>query len=138
MISTKTLTTRWFQELWNEKRIETVDELLSNPCEVVGLPQPITQPEDFKAFYQGMVALIPDLQIEILHLCEEGDTVSGLFEVCGTHAPSGQAVCFQSGFVVKGNGEQLTYAQNVVDFLPMMEQIDISASIRPPISCTTR
>jgi steroid delta-isomerase-like uncharacterized protein len=81
---------RWFQEVWNERRSETIDELLA--------PQSVCQADDdmlrgrdeFKArMYVPFVSALPDLRVEIDGIVAEGDQVVVRWRASGTHTGEG-------------------------------------------------
>ena len=49
------LARRWFENLWNQNRVETIDEMLAPNSTVHGLPtpdnQPLVGPAAFKEYY---------------------------------------------------------------------------------------
>lgn len=67
---------RWFDEVWNARRIETIDELLSPNFighyeheEILGSQQWREQ------FFDPMIQAIPDFRVEILDMVADGNTV---------------------------------------------------------------
>jgi SnoaL-like polyketide cyclase len=55
---------RWFEEVWNQGREETIDELFASEAIRPGLGEseaPIQGPKQFKPFFRNMRATFPDL-----------------------------------------------------------------------------
>src|SRR6476620_4022677 len=55
------LARRWFQEVWNERKVETINEL--TPPDLVGHHEmAMTRSrDDFKRFHAELLALLPDV-----------------------------------------------------------------------------
>src|SRR5882762_9551328 len=63
----KELVHRWFDEVWNQGREETIDELFGDGV-AYGLGESdvtIAGPEEFKVFFRTMRSTFPDLRIDI-------------------------------------------------------------------------
>src|SRR4051812_23795851 len=61
----KSLTTRWFTEVWNQQRADAIDELLAADAKVYGLGPVIVGPGQFRPFHARMIAAFPDLAVEL-------------------------------------------------------------------------
>jgi steroid delta-isomerase-like uncharacterized protein len=84
------LARRWFEEVWNQRRVETVYELLL-PDSVGHLEHgDAVGPEPFLAFHAELVAALPDLQLTVEDTVAEGDNVVVRWSASGTH----QGRCF--------------------------------------------
>jgi len=70
----------WFEQLWNEKREETIARLLAPHAQVHGLPtldhQPIRGPEEFKRFYRAFRDTFPDVRVTVERTVAEGNMVA--------------------------------------------------------------
>ena len=71
----KELAKRWFEEAWNKKRRDAIDEMML-PSAVLyeGVEQSIG-PEGFKPYFDRMTASFSDMLITIQDLIAEGDIV---------------------------------------------------------------
>jgi steroid delta-isomerase-like uncharacterized protein len=79
---------RYFDEVWNQGRVEVLDELLT-PDYVnhsPSIPNPRPGPADLKPIVREMRAGVPDLRYELLDLVIDGDKVAVFLRVTGTHA----------------------------------------------------
>ena len=79
---------RWFDEVWNKGRIETVDELAS--ADVIARGQledghDIKGPAHFKAFAQAIRAAFPDIVVTIEDTVAQGDRVVARWTATMTH-----------------------------------------------------
>ena len=98
----RALAKRWFEEVWNRRRTETVDELLAQ--EGVGHMEggDVRGPEAFKAVRADLLRAFPDMRGEIEDTVAEGDHVVIRWNVRGTHGgeglgaqPTGRSVDFR-------------------------------------------
>jgi steroid delta-isomerase-like uncharacterized protein len=91
----KTLVRRWFDEVWNQGREDTIDELLAATAIAHGLgegDQPVTGPAQLKPFVRNLRGAIPDIHITIEQIVAEDDWVSCRIAVTGTHTGAGLGV----------------------------------------------
>lgn len=115
----RTLTIRWFQEIWNEQRESTIDELASD--ELVGQMEGAVGTvgkEEFRAYFHALTSAISDLHVEVLDTTVDGPKASVQWHLTGRHngpglgiPPSGRPVSFrgltwfewQDGKLVRGH-----------------------------------
>jgi predicted ester cyclase len=93
---------RWFQEVWNEGKENTIDEMFPRNSVMWGVSRPDASsrgPEEFRAFYQAMRKTFTDMQIDLHDVVQEGDTAYGRFSVTANHsgdffgvAPTGKTI----------------------------------------------
>lgn len=112
------IVTRWFEEVWNEQRTETVDELMAAECltEVEGIDAPLTR-EDFKAYQRAFLSAVPNIRAEVVLIISETGKTAVNWRARGTHLgpglgipPSGRPVNFtglsvfelEGGRIVRG------------------------------------
>lgn len=84
------LVTRWFEEVWNQKREATIDELV-NADSVCYLPEGAMRgPEEFKARqFHPFIAAFPDLRVTVDDIICAGDQVVVRWSATGTHSADG-------------------------------------------------
>jgi len=83
---------RWFQEVWNDGKEETIDEMFPPNSVMWGVSRPDASsrgPEEFRAFYQAMRKTFSDIHIELEDLVQQGDTAFTRFTVSATHDGDG-------------------------------------------------
>jgi len=83
---------RWFQEVWNEGRIETVYELLSPRGVARGqrsAEAEIRGPEEFAKFVGEIRGAFPDIQVKVEDVFGAGDKVVVRWSGVMTHAGDG-------------------------------------------------
>src|SRR3954453_20652317 len=88
-VQNRTLSRRWFEEVWNERRTDTIEELLSPDC--IGHMESGDVPgvEAFKQLRDEFLAAFPDLQMEVEDIVSDGDNVVVRWRASGTHSGDG-------------------------------------------------
>lgn len=79
------LARRWFEEVWNVRRAETVREIMDPVCEghMEGLE--VRGPEDFLAARATLLEAFPDFRVTVEGVIAEGDDVAVRWSANGTH-----------------------------------------------------
>src|SRR5258705_212282 len=106
---------RWFEEVWNQRRAATVDELLTAASVCHTADGPVTGPAEVRArLYQPLLGAFPDLRVTVEDVIAEGDRVAVRWAASGTHTghglgfgPSGRAVTFRGMTWVRVQGGKL-------------------------------
>jgi predicted ester cyclase len=83
---------RWFQEVWNEGKEETIDELFPRNSVMWGVGRPDASsrgPEEFRAFHQAMRKTFSGMHIELEDIVQENDTAYTRFKVSAKHSGDG-------------------------------------------------
>src|SRR6478736_3433374 len=83
-----TLVRRWFEEVWNQGRESTIDELLAANGIAHGLGDTegdVHGPAEFKPFVKNLRGAIPDIHMTIEDAVAGGDKVVVRLSVTGTH-----------------------------------------------------
>jgi steroid delta-isomerase-like uncharacterized protein len=84
------LARRWLDEVWNQRRVETVEELLHDDgvCH-----SSIGELKGKAGFLEGQFAVMtgafPDIRLEVEDLVSSGDTTVSRWVVTGTHTGEG-------------------------------------------------
>jgi hypothetical protein len=127
-----TLARRWFQEVWNERRVETIDAMLSKDGLCHGLPGDPRGPTAFRAFHAAFLAKFPDLRVIVDETLEGPPDAAGVitvatrFTASGTHAPSKKAGSFACMSFTRWRGGQCVEAFDVCDFFGLQAQLGCS------------
>jgi predicted ester cyclase len=86
------LVRRWFEEVWNQRRTETIDELLL-PTSIGHLETgDVRGGEEFKTVRAQLLSALPDLRLTIEDTVAEGDNVVARWRVYATHGGEGLGV----------------------------------------------
>jgi len=85
------LARRWFEEVWNQGREATIDELLAPECVAYGLIENggTIGPPEFKLFWRNMRAAVPDVRVDVEDVIEQGDRAAVRIRLTGTHTGEG-------------------------------------------------
>ena len=108
------LARRWFEEVWNDRREATVDELMAARMEGYMEGADIHTPADFKAARRQLLDAFPDLRIKVEDIVEQGNTAVLRWSVTATHRgaalqipPTNRAVKFRGITWMEFQDEQL-------------------------------
>jgi steroid delta-isomerase-like uncharacterized protein len=90
----KALARRWFEEVWNQARDATIDELIAPDCVAHGLEdsgKDMPGPQ-FRRFYRQFVSGFPDVKISVDQVIAEGDTTAVRITARATHSGDGLGI----------------------------------------------
>jgi steroid delta-isomerase-like uncharacterized protein len=91
MENNKQFIIRFFDEVWNQRKLEIADDIFDNNCRTFQLQSgaPVTStprgPESIKKHIAEWLSAFPDLTFTIEQMIAEGDRVSTLLAMDGTH-----------------------------------------------------
>jgi steroid delta-isomerase-like uncharacterized protein len=132
-IDPRTVVDRWFEEVWNQGREETVDELFAADAVAHGLGEGGTDargPAEFKIFLRNMRSALPDVHVQVMDTIVEGENVAIRLLLTGTHRgdslgipASGRAVTVPAITMARLSNGQLVEGWNVWDQLGFLQQI---------------
>jgi len=125
---------RWFEEVWNRKNEDAIDEMLAPDGIGCGLTDPdgnqVVGPESFKKFQRAFVSAYPDLKVIVEDTVVEGDKIAARCRVTGSHAgngigvaPTNLAVEFTGMTIVHIKDGKIVEAWNEFDFMEMYKQV---------------
>ena len=133
---------RWFEELWNQKREETIDALLSDDVVAHGLADggtPLHGREGFRQVYRFYVGAFPDIKFHVDDVVAEGDLVATRFTITATHAgpnlgfaATNRPVTFGGMTLARVKDGKIVEGWNTVDLLGMLQQLGVA----PKVSAT--
>ena len=121
------LVERFYDEVVNQRRLETIDELLSEDFVHNGERRGREgQRQTYEAFFAGF----PDLRSEVVAILASGDAVAVHRRWAGTHEgmfqgvePTGRSVEFESTAILTVRDGQIAEYRGVVDLLGLMQQL---------------
>jgi len=129
----KALARRWFKEVWNEGKLETIDELLSPNAPLYGLGESdadVRGPAGFKPFVHNLRSAFPDIRITIEDMIAEGDKVSLRLDIRGTHKgegldvpPTGKAIRVAAIVTAEIKDGKIVAGWNSWDQLGLLRQL---------------
>ena len=84
----RVLAIRWFREVWNNRRTETIDELFA--ADGIGHTENGDQgPAEFKAAREGLLDAFPDIQVDVENTASDGNHVVVRWRARATHLGAG-------------------------------------------------
>jgi steroid delta-isomerase-like uncharacterized protein len=128
----KAIVRRWFEEVWNQGRVETIDELFAPHGVAHGLGDDLRGPDQFKPFHAAFRQAFPNIRIVLDQMIAEGDKVAYSWTAEGTHhghlmniAPTGRSSRFDGMGIVRVQNGQIIEGWNVFDQLTMFQQLGV-------------
>ena len=85
----RTLVQRWFNEVWNDRRDESIDELMAS--ESVGHVEggTVDGRDGFRKMRAMFLSAIPDVRIDLEDIIADGDRAAVRWRARGTHSGEG-------------------------------------------------
>ena len=135
----KVVARRFFEEMWNEGRLDIVDELIT--ANMAG-HAPTGEFTGYKGEMQtisGLLVAVPDLQITIDDIIAEGNKVALRTSYVGTHTGTLMGQIPATGLPLKITGNiifrfeegKVAEAWSFADMLGLMQQIGAASPARP-------
>jgi predicted ester cyclase len=81
----KVVVRRIFDEIFNQKNADAIDELFDENFVDHGPGRGLHGREELRSVFTRWLSAVPDVQIEVSHLIQEGDTVGWVARATGTH-----------------------------------------------------
>ncbi|WP_268846606.1 ester cyclase [Flavobacterium aestivum] len=120
----KSFSNKWFQEVWNQGRKESISDLLSPEYIAHGLtPEPMRGVKNFETYYDEFRNNFTNILVTVNHVISEDDMESANCNVKATHIESGKEVNFNGQCIVRIRNGKLIEAWNNFDFLEMYTQL---------------
>jgi steroid delta-isomerase-like uncharacterized protein len=124
---------RWFEEVWNQRRHETIRELVSPDCISHGVSDTggdLRGADEFEVFFNRIVAAFPDIRIVVEDCFVSGDKVVGRYAVTMTHTgdyiglqASGKTAMATGISIIRVANGKFVESWDVWDKLAMLSQI---------------
>jgi predicted SnoaL-like aldol condensation-catalyzing enzyme len=109
----KMLVVRWFEEVWNQGRRETIFELFAEGGVIHDGPRDIRGPEEFARFYDALHAQFSDFKITPVLSLAEGDRACMHWSSSMTHTTTGKSLEITGTSIVRiENGKFVEAWQN--------------------------
>jgi steroid delta-isomerase-like uncharacterized protein len=124
------LARRWFDEVWNQRRTETIDELLAPDSVGHTEAGDVVGPAAFKeTIHAPLLAAIPDLKISVDDLIADGDNAVVRWSARGTHRgdvlgarASGKHVTFHGITWIRFRDGKMVEGWDAWNQLPLFQQ----------------
>jgi steroid delta-isomerase-like uncharacterized protein len=128
-----TVVHRWFEEVWNQGREETIDELSTTDAIAHGLSDgrsDVCGPAGFKVFWRKIRSALPDVHIRIEDAIVQGGKAVVRVVLEGTHLgqglglpPTGHRVLVTGTVIFRIESGQIAEAWNNWDQLGLLRQL---------------
>jgi steroid delta-isomerase-like uncharacterized protein len=128
----------FFEDVWNQRKLEIADEIFDSDCRTFQLRSgaPVTStprgPENIKKHIAEWLAAFPDLTFTIEQMIAEGDRVSTLLVMDGTHAgewlgipPNGKRISIRMMTVHRLRNGKIIEDWVIVESLGFFQQMGI-------------
>ena len=126
---------RWFEEVWNQGRMETIDELFPADAVLWGTGRPDASskgPAEFKEFYKALRGACPDIRITVEEVVQEGDMAFARWTARMTHTGEGlgmpatnRAMTLAGMSACRAKDGKLAEGWNVWDQLGMVRELGL-------------
>jgi steroid delta-isomerase-like uncharacterized protein len=138
MENNKQLIIRFVEELWNQRKLEIADDLFDKDCQTFqlrsGAPATSTPrgPEIIKSHLAEWLAAFPDLTFTVEQMIAEGDRVSTLLTMDGTHTgewlgipPNGKRINIRMMTIHRITNGKIVEDWVIVESLGFFQQLGI-------------
>jgi steroid delta-isomerase-like uncharacterized protein len=85
----QTVARRWFEEVWNARRYDAIEELMAPDALGHVEGQEIQGPAEFRKMQAMFLSALPDVRIEIEDVLGEGERAAVRWRASGTHGGDG-------------------------------------------------
>jgi predicted ester cyclase len=120
---------RWFEEVWNQGRRETVEELMPLDCVIHDGDTDIRGPEEFKRFQAALRAQFADIHVTAHQALSEGDLTYLRWSTTMRHIPTGKPLRTTGMSLVRFENGKFAEAWQNWDLAGVMEQIARSSAV---------
>jgi len=117
------LITRWFEEVWNQNRHETIEELMPAECVIHDGDANIRGPEEFKLFAAGLRAQFDEIRVEMHQAISEGDLTCLRWSSSMIHKDTGKPLHTTGMSLIRFRDGRFAEAWQNWDLHGVMEQI---------------
>jgi predicted SnoaL-like aldol condensation-catalyzing enzyme len=117
------LVLRWFEEVWNQGRRATIDEMVSSTAILNDENSTTTGPEGFKAFYDDLNSQFSDIHVTTHEMLSGGDLTCVRWTSKLKHRASGKEVNVSGMSMIRFVDGKMTEAWQSWDKFGLMEQI---------------
>ena len=127
---------RWFQEVWNQGKKNSIDELLAEDVIAHGLgPEgQLKGIEAFKKFYDDFREQLKNIRVDVEEAVCQDDMETALCHVTALDIATGKSVEFSGLCMVKIANGKIVQAWNHYDFLKMYQQLGYTLAPSQPMA----
>ena len=138
-VSPREVIRRLYQEFWNEKNIEVIDQLVSqsHALSSPSMSGPTAGPAGYKKEFAAFVAGFPDLRFTVEDTICEKDTIAVSWTLTGTHkgkflgiAPTNKQVSLSGITIHKIVDGKILDSQGIWDAISLFQQFGVELPIK--------
>jgi len=123
-ISKVALLEEWFQRVWVEADLDSIEEFFSEDATANGLlPEMRLGPQDYRDFVPLVLALVEDLQVELVNNTENEEWLQSLYKVTARSTANSAPVVVLGQLSVRVKDGKFVEAYNCFDFMGLFEQL---------------
>ena len=148
-IDNKSIVRRLYEEVWNMRRLEVIDELISpsHALQIADATHPETGigPEAYARIIVEFVTAFPDVKFTVLDLIAENDKVVACWNISGTHqgvfrglAPTGKKISVDGSTVNQLANGKIMDSYVSWDLLGLMQQLGAIPALGQPQKASAR
>lgn len=117
---------RWFEEVWNQSRRETITELFAEDGVATGVgPEPVCGPGGFLPIYEAWQGAFEGFEFTVLQGFENGDWATARVRGRMTHKGNGRRLEAEGLVLARVVEGSIVEAHNGFDFTGMLERVGI-------------
>jgi predicted SnoaL-like aldol condensation-catalyzing enzyme len=124
----KALVLRWFEEVWNQERRETIDEMMSPTLILHDESSTTTGPESFKQFYDQMRSDFSHVRVKTHEFVSSGDLACVRWTSTMTHRANGKELSVSGMSMFRFADGQFVEAWQSWDKFGLMEQMGATSA----------
>ena len=124
---------RWFEDYWNARRDDVLDDLICEDCRQVDITEP---EENDRGTWMGRLAAVrsamPDIRFTVRDVLVEGNRAAASWQAVGTHTgeglgvpPTGRSFSVAGMGIVTVVGGRLAHIQEIWDRPGLMRQLGL-------------
>ena len=127
MRDNRALVRRWFDEVWNKKRADAIDEMMAPDCRAHGLQgedgQTVVGVGPFKEFHRSFLTRFPNARVEVADALGDEDRTAARCVVTGNEAGTGKPIKFSGMVISRWKDGKIVEAWNIFDFHVIEQQL---------------
>jgi len=137
----RSLSRRWFEEVWNQGREATIEELLLPETILYGVGEggrELRGPDGFREFYRRFRSAFPDLRVVVEDVLADGDRTAVRLSFTGTHTgaglgvpPTGRSFSSTAIVIIRWRDGRAVEGWNQFDAAGMMAQLNAPSTAAP-------
>jgi steroid delta-isomerase-like uncharacterized protein len=126
--------TTWFDEIWNNGRLNAIEELFAEDGVMHGLGEAgtdVTGPAAFRPFVERLRGAFPDIEVKVEQVVDDGELIAARWVATMTHTgdhlgvpASGKRASVTGMSMARLRDGKMVEGWNNWDMLALMQQVD--------------